>query len=100
MVVEILERPLEKQGKNFSTVLSYSQYMCQMGNSNICTSLWLAFLASVQQGRVLDCTFIVLNSTSTSSHLQKYTRSLQNMDASIFWTHSGGPKVSAELKYR
>ena len=32
---------------------------------HVCTSLWLAFLASIQQGRALEQGFIVLNSMST-----------------------------------
>ena len=56
------------------------------------TSLWLAFLASVQQGRALERAFIVVNSMSTNCHaFRKYTGSLWNTDASIFRTCSGGP---------
>ena len=55
------------------------------------TSLWLAFLANIQQRRALEHGFIVLNSTSTHCHAyQKYTGSLQKTDASIFQTYSGG----------
>ena len=53
------------------------------------TSLWLAFLASIQQGRALEHGFIVLNSVSMHAYW-KYTRNLWNMDTSIFQTHSGG----------
>ena len=55
------------------------------------TSLWLSFLASIQQGRALECGFIVLNSMSTHWHAyRKYTGSLQKTDASIFQTYSSG----------
>ena len=38
------------------------------------TRFWLAFLASVQQGTVLEHTFLALNRTSTHCHAyQKYT---------------------------
>ena len=50
------------------------------------TSLRLAFLASVQQGRALEHGFIVLNSVSMHAYW-KYTRNLWNMDTSIFQTH-------------
>ena len=32
------------------------------------TKLWSAFLTSVQQGRALDCTFVLLNSMGTDCH--------------------------------
>ena len=52
-----------------------------------CTRLWLAFLVSIQEGRALECTFLMLNSTSTYWHAyHKYTGSLQSVDTSIFWT--------------
>ena len=38
------------------------------------SSLWLFFLAIVQQGRALERTFIVLNGTST--HCHTYTRNM------------------------
>ena len=60
------------------------------------TSLWLAFLTSVQQGRALEHALIEVISTSTHCHAYwKYTGSLQNTNASIFWTLCGDPKVSA-----
>ena len=41
------------------------------------TGPWLAFLPSVQQGRALECGFVVLNGTSIHCHAyQKHTRSL------------------------
>ena len=43
------------------------------------SSLWLSFLAIVQQGRALERTFVVLNGTSTHCHTYwKYTGSLQS----------------------
>ena len=57
------------------------------------TGLWSAFLASVQQGRGLECAFVVLNSTGT--HCHAYQRSLQNTDASIIQPCNGGPMMSA-----
>ena len=64
------------------------------------TSLWLAFLASVQQGRALEHTFIVLNSMSTHCHgYRKYTRSLWNTNTSIFRTCSGGSYMVSALKW-
>ena len=60
------------------------------------TSLWSAFLASVQQGRALECAFVALNITVTYCHTSwKYTRSFRNTDASIIRTSSGGPMLSA-----
>ena len=48
------------------------------------TSLWLAFLASVQQGRALKRAFVALNGTSTHCHAYwKYSGSLQSRDTSI-----------------
>ena len=48
------------------------------------TSLWSAFLTSVQQGRALKRAFVALNSTGTHCHAyQKFTGSLRNTDASI-----------------
>ena len=56
------------------------------------TSLWLAFLTSIQQGRALEHAFLALNSVSMHCHAyQKYIGSLQNTDASIFRTCSSGP---------
>ena len=41
------------------------------------TSLWLAFFASVQQGKALERAFVVLNSTSMCCHTYRiYTGSL------------------------
>ena len=54
--------------------------------------LWSAFLASVQQGRALECAFVVLN--STGMHCHTYLRSLQNTDASIIQPCNGGPMMS------
>ena len=60
------------------------------------SSLWSAFLTSVQQGRALECAFVALNNTGMHYHAyRKYTGSLQNMDTSIIRTRRGGPMVSA-----
>ena len=61
------------------------------------TSLWLAFLTNLQQGRALEHAFVVLNPTSTHCHAYwKYTRSLLNTDTSIFRTYAVVvPMVSA-----
>ena len=60
------------------------------------SSLWLAFLASVQQGRALECAFVALNSTGMHCHAYwKYTGSLRNTDASIIRTCSSSPLVFA-----
>ena len=60
------------------------------------SSLWSAFLASVQQGRTLERTFVALNSMGVHCHAyQKYTRSLRNTNASFIWTRSNSPMVSA-----
>lgn len=54
----------------------------------------LAFLTNIQQGRALEHTLVALNSTSAHCHIYlKYTGNLLNMDASIVWTWSSGPKV-------
>ena len=46
------------------------------------TSLWSAFLTSVQQGRALERAFVVLNTTGTHCRAhRKYTGSLRNTDA-------------------
>ena len=54
---------------------------------NIITALEhivLAFLASIQQRRALECTFVALNGTSTHCHAyQKSTGSLQSRDTSL-----------------
>ena len=56
------------------------------------TSLWLVFLASIQQGRAMEHAFLALNSMSMHCQAyQKYIGGLQNTDASIFWTCSNGP---------
>ena len=58
-----------KTGQLYNTISSYS------------SSLWSAFLASVQQGIALEH---ALNSTSMHWHAyRKYTGSLRNMDASV-----------------
>ena len=58
------------------------------------TSLWSAFLVSIQQGRALERAFVALNSTGMYCHAyRKYTRSLRNTDASIIWMHSDSPMV-------
>ena len=55
------------------------------------TSLWLAFLASVQQERALEHAFLAQNSMSMHCHAyHKYIGSLQNTDASIFRACSSG----------
>ena len=55
------------------------------------TSLWSAFLTSVQHGRALEHTLVALNGMGTHYHTyRKNTRSLRNTDASIIRTHSGG----------
>ena len=57
------------------------------------TSLWSAFLTSVQQGRALECAFVALNSTGTHCHAyRKYTGSLRNTDGlynqdTQWWSH-------------
>ena len=62
----------------------------------VCTFPWSAFLASTQQGRALERTFVTLYSMGMHYYAyQKHTRSLQNTDASITWTRSGVPMMSA-----
>ena len=52
------------------------------------TSLLLAFLNSIKQGRAPECAFIVLNGTSTHCHgYWKYTRTLQSRITSLLRWH-------------
>ena len=62
------------------------------------TSFWLAFPASVQQGRALEHTSEVLKSTSTHCHaFRKYTRTLWSRDTSFFtqdaWDGTNGVHI-------
>ena len=51
------------------------------------SSLWLSFLAIIQQGRALERAFVAFNGTSTHCHIyRKYTRNLQSRDTSILRT--------------
>ena len=75
---------IDSTTEHFNTIGSHS------------SSLWSAFLASTQQGRALECSFVALNSTGMHCHAyQKCTGSLQNMDVSIIRTHCGSPIMSA-----
>ena len=60
------------------------------------SEMWTsAFLASIQEGRALECAFIALNSTGMHCHAyRKYTGSLRNTDGSIIQTCSGGLMMS------
>ena len=62
------------------------------------SSLWSAFLASVQEGRALERAFIALNSTGMHCHAYwKYTGRLRNTDTSIIQTRSGVCNIGVPL---
>ena len=75
---------IDSTTEHFNTIGSHS------------SSPWSAFLASIQQGRALECSFVALNSTGMHCHTyRKFTGSLRNTDVSIIRTRSGSPIVSA-----
>ena len=75
---------IDSTTEHFNTIGSHS------------SSLWSAFLISIQQRRALECSFVALNSTGMHCHAyQKCTGSLRNTDVSIIRTRSGSPIVSA-----
>ena len=63
------------------THLPLTQVLWSTGSHS--SSLWTAFLASINQARALECAFVVLNSMGMHCHAyRKYTRSLRNMETS------------------
>ena len=60
-------------------------------------SLWFVFLTSIQQRRVLECTFVVLNNTST--HCHAYRKCTGSLKIRCLYNYSGHaavvPMVSA-----
>ena len=70
------------------------------GIGSYSSSLWSAFLASVQQGRALERAFVARNSTGMHCHAyRKYTGSLRNTNASVIQTCSGSSMVSAIQRF-
>ena len=59
---------------------STTEHYSSTGTHN--TNLWSAFLTSIQQGRALDCTFVVLDSMGTDCNT--YQKKIP--EASEIWT--------------